>query len=223
MPAPAASVGTNTASVGFATKRVKITQIDPSTNLVLAVDQLMVQVQAPYYTTRGKSRLPNVGETWLADQAYGYWTLCSFIGRSDDDFKILTSEISDFTPAVNGLIAAASVPDTWHTLAMTSNFTAYTASPGYGPLQYRKYPDNTVGLRGMVVPVAWPNNTNTLLANLPADITPAINQLLPGTAPAGFQASIRVLTNGELATASQSGSGVPLWVSLAGVRYTLDA
>lgn len=224
MPAAAQPIGTNTNSLGFSAKLVKITQIDAGNNLVLAVDQLMVQVNTPYYTQRAKGRLPQVGESWLVDQAYGRWTLSAFVGTSDEDFKFLTSEISDFASAVNELIAAAvPEPDTWHPFTVSGPFTVYDDGTGdYSVPSYRRMPDNTVLLRGMLIPTAWPNNTHQEFAVMPPEYCPAYSQIMAMATPAGFDAGLRVLKNGSIGTAGQSGSGIPGWVSLGGVRYTLD-
>jgi hypothetical protein len=95
----AAPSNTMTNSLGFTVRTVTIQQIalDPSTGLTTAicVDKASNEVRVPAYTMRAKGQPPEVGELWLIDQFFGFWTLAAYVGPANAGAEILPSPASN--------------------------------------------------------------------------------------------------------------------------------
>lgn len=86
MAAPRQPLNKATLSVGFHAKLATIRSITDDGLYALAVDRQNIETRVPLLVQRSKGPLPEVGETWLIDQAMGTWTFAAFIAKSPSDF-----------------------------------------------------------------------------------------------------------------------------------------
>lgn len=211
MGTAAASVAPLTFSLGFNVRIVDITEVLPDQNRVMSVDrQQKTQLMVPLYLQRAKGRLPKVGEVWVVDQALGFWSLAAFVGTTVAEFEV--------------------IPDTWHGVTYTADWSTYTAVAGWGAAQYRISPDRRVNLRGTVTPASAGWATGSVIFTLPAGYRPAANcnfrpsvqQTLANT----YDAQVTVSSNGQVKLLNPISPGTsptrPAWIGLDGISFSVD-
>lgn len=228
MGSPASAVNPLTQSVGFNARLVKVTQIDYTKGLALAVDQMNVQVSVPIYVSRANGRLPAVGETWFVDQSLGLWTFAARVGQSDDDFKIISGTAggrrieldenglryyrADGTLMVNidtTADIARVISETPNPLTLQNGWVVNTA-PSTPGSSYWKLPFDAV--RVVVNAINGTSTDGTVIATLPTGYRPGTNHIFPITVaktPAAGTASpsVTVRPDGGLQLAGVSAGG----------------
>jgi hypothetical protein len=219
MGAPAVPVNPLTNSVGFNIRRVTITQVDLNQGIALAVDEQNVQVTVPILWSRAKGRLPAEGDSWLIDQSMGFWALSFFLGKSANDFKIISGQaggrrieldedglryyrsngdlLVDINTTTDDVRVQADFP---HPFTLQSGWINNTA-PGTPLASYWRLPFGAVQITGNIK-----NGTSasgTVLATLPEGYRPNYNHSFPvyvNKSPAAGSdvPNITVLPNGQL-------------------------
>jgi hypothetical protein len=195
MGAPANTINPLTQSVGFSLRTVQITQVDQTQGIALAVDQQRVQVQIPIYLARAKGRIPAEGEIWLIDQSLGFWSLAAYVGKSANDFQVISGTAGgrriELDP--NGLRyynAAGNLwmdintttdtvtikADTWHPLTLQNGWVGTGSAVDPVP-SYQRLATGGVHITGIVK-----NGTSadgTTIATLPTGYRPLTNRTVP--------------------------------------------
>jgi hypothetical protein len=117
MAAPASPINPLTQSVGFNIRRVRVTQVDATQGIALAVDDMNVQVTLPLFVTRAAARPPLPGETWIIDQSLGFWTFAALISTSAVSSVATTlddlSNVSVPTPSNGQILRYNSATTLW--------------------------------------------------------------------------------------------------------------
>lgn len=86
MAAAKQAVNKATNSVGFLAKLVTVSSITEDGQTALTTDRMNTETRVPMLVQRSKGPLPQVGESWLIDQALGAWTFAAISASSDDQF-----------------------------------------------------------------------------------------------------------------------------------------
>lgn len=136
MAAPRESLNKATHSVGFHAKFVTVTAITADNLWAITTDRQFIETRVPLLVQRSKGPLPEVGDTWLIDQAMGSWTFAAFVGKSTADFagKTAAMDVADLIYVQSTPPSSPRPGDMWMNSARGNELSQWQGS-GWTALQ----------------------------------------------------------------------------------------
>lgn len=137
MAAPRESLNKATHSVGFHAKFVTVTAITADSLWAITTDRQFIETRVPLLVQRSKGPLPEVGDTWLIDQAMGSWTFAAFVGKSTADFagKTVAMDVADLIYVQSSPPSSPQLGDMWMNSARGNELSQWQGS-GWVALQF---------------------------------------------------------------------------------------
>jgi hypothetical protein len=180
------SLNKATLSVGFQAKYGVVQSITADGLWALVVDRQNTETRVPMTVQRSKAPRPAVGETWLIDQALGFWTFAAFVSQDALQFSASRYDSSLITVA-----QAASTP-----ITIAWDIPAGDASPG------------TIYTLSSTGHGAWGNPVTTLAADIGIDsaVVSGGNSLASATFTAGELFNFEFMARIVFTSVGSSGS-----------------
>lgn len=137
MAAPRESLNKATHSVGFHAKFVTVTAITADSLWAITTDRQYIETRVPLLVQRSKAPLPEVGDTWLIDQAMGSWTFAAFVGKSTADFagKTVAMDVADLIYVQSSPPSSPRLGDMWMNSSRGNELSQWQGS-GWAALQF---------------------------------------------------------------------------------------